>query len=256
MLNGKNLFDYLLTSSITKVNKSLKDLMIQAFFAGVFISFGAIGYFKMTGLTSDHGLGLFLGALIFPTGIIMITFFGAELFTSDTMAITGVFNRDFNIKKFTRMIFTVWLFNIIGAIFTGYAVSKAHILPAESIEKLIHVAEHKVTLPIPEMIWSAILCNIIVCAGVYMSYSVKEGISKTIILWFTITLFVLTGTEHSIANSFYLFAAQFLGAEITIGQIIYNLFFVSIGNMIGGMVIVSGLNFLIYRNKSLVNTYS
>jgi formate/nitrite transporter FocA (FNT family) len=65
------------------------------------------------------------------------------------------------------------------------------------------------------------------------------------VVWLAITVFVLTGTEHVVANMYYLFVAYFNGAEISLLQIFYSLSIAAIGNFIGGGIIVSGANYLL-----------
>jgi formate/nitrite transporter FocA (FNT family) len=97
---------------------------------------------------------------------------------------------------------------------------------------------------------SAILCNIIVCTGVWTAYAMNNIMAKLTTLWFIITVFVLSGTEHIIANMFYMFTSYFLGADLSFAGIGQNLLWVTIGNIIGGSVIVAGLNKLLRMSKT------
>ncbi len=100
-----------------------------------------------------------------------------------------------------------------------------------------------------ELLMSSILCNIIVSTSVCLAYSCREEIAKVVVVWLGITVFVLSGTEHVVANMYYLFVAYFAGGNITMGQISYNLLLVAIGNFIGGGIIVSGINYMLaYRD--------
>jgi formate/nitrite transporter FocA (FNT family) len=110
---------------------------------------------------------------------------------------------------------------------------------------VIEKAIHKVEMPIGELFFSGVLCNIIVSTGVCLAYSCKEEISRIIVVWLAITVFVLSGTEHVVANMYSLFTAYFAGADITLLGIAYSLSIVALGNFIGGGVIVSGINYLL-----------
>jgi len=114
---------------------------------------------------------------------------------------------------------------------------------------VIEKAVHKVHMPFVELFTSSILCNIIVCTGVCLAYSCKDEIAKIAALWFAIVVFVLSGTEHVVANMYYLFIGLFSGADIGIKDIFYNLAVSGIGNFIGGGIIVSGINYiLVFRD--------
>ena len=118
--------------------------------------------------------------------------------------------------------------------------------------KIIHTAEVKTSLSVTNLIFSAILCNIIVCTGVWAAYTMKHAGVKILVLWFVITVFALSGTEHVVANAYYMFTAYMLGADITFASIGYNLLYVTIGNLIGGAVVVTGINKLLIMKKSPV----
>ena len=95
----KALTEYILFQSKNKANKKVVILLIQGILAGMYISLGAIGYFKVATSVADKGLGAFLGALVFPFGIIAILLMQAELFTSDTMVMIAVYNKRTKFSK-------------------------------------------------------------------------------------------------------------------------------------------------------------
>ena len=78
----------------------------------------------------------------------------------------------------------------------------------------------------------------------------KAGV-KILVLWMVITVFALSGTEHVVANAYYMFTAYLLGADISFAGIGYNLMYVTIGNFIGGAVVITGLNKLIITKRRI-----
>lgn len=242
VFNVEQTSDYLVKSGKEKINKNIITLILQGFIAGLCIAFGAIGYYKIASLALDPGVGAFFAAAIFPIGIIAVMMLGAELFTSDTMVMMGVYNKKYSLLQALKVLIIVWIANLVGMFFISGLTSLSGIFTEEMMHKINHVAQVKTTMPFSQMIFSAILCNIIVCLGVWMAYAIQKLTAKIIVLWFMITVFVLSGTEHIIANMFYLFTAYFLGADISLGGIAYNFLWVTIGNFIGGGVIVVGVH--------------
>jgi len=243
------IFDYIVKAGKSKTEKNFRVIVIQGILAGMFIAMGAIGYFKLVAYTTDPGLGKFLGALIFPTGIIAILLLGSELFTSDCMAILSVYKKSVKLGRFMKMLITVLCANLVGAIIMAILSTGAGIFSHHMIEIVSKSAEVKTTMPIGQMFVSAILCNIIVCSGVMMAYSAKTVIGKIMAIWFPIAVFVLSGTEHIVANMFYLVMAFINGASITITGILTNFGVVALGNFIGGAIIIAGVNY--YLDKDL-----
>ncbi|TCK92693.1 formate/nitrite transporter [Natranaerovirga hydrolytica] len=246
----KALTDYILKQSRNKANKSFMILLVQGILAGMYVSLGAIGYFKIAANTIDPGLGSFLGALVFPLGIIAILLMQAELFTSDSMVMIAVYDKKTKFVKTLRILSLVIFANMIGAMFIAFMTQASGIFNEQVMGMVMEKSIQKVNLPIDQLLISGIMCNILVSTGVCLSYSCKDEIAKIIVVWFAITVFVLTGTEHVVANMYYLFTAYFAGAQISLAQIFYNLSIVAVGNFIGGGIIVSGINYVLaYKNN-------
>jgi formate/nitrite transporter len=241
----KALTEYILYQSKHKANKSFMILLVQGILAGMYISLGAIGYLKLAANTVDPGLGAFLGAFVFPLGIIAILLMQAELYTSDTMVMIAVYAGRTKINKIIRILLLIFVANLIGAIFAAFMTQTSGIFNENVMAFVIEKAIHKVNMPVGQLISSGILCNILVSTGVCLAYSCRDEISKIIVVWLAISVFILSGTEHVVANMYYLFIAYMGGADITLSNIFYHLFVVAIGNFIGGGIIVSGVNYLL-----------
>ncbi len=248
MKTFSEIIDYIVIAGKGKTEKKFRALALQGVLAGMFIAMGAIGYFKLIAYTADPGLGKFLGAFIFPTGIIAILLLGSELFTSDCMAILSVYKKSINIGSFLKMLITVLCANLVGAFLIALLSTGAGIFSEPMLEIIIESAVTKTTMPINQMFFSAILCNIIVCSGVMMAYGAKTVIGKIMAVWFPIAVFVLSGTEHIVANMFYLIMAFVNGANMTIVGILTSFGVVTLGNFIGGAIIIAGVNYYIDKD--------
>lgn len=245
----KALTEYILYQSKHKAQKKFYILLVQGILAGMYIAIGAIAYLKLSASLADTGLGSFLGALVFPVGIIAIILMQAELFTSDSMVMIAVYAGRTRIDKILKILLIIFGSNLIGAIIIAYMTKTSGIFGGQVMELVIDKALHKVHMPLGQLFISAILCNIIVSTGVCLAYSCREEISKVVVVWLAITVFVLSGTEHVVANMYYLFIAYFGGADITLANIAYNLIIAALGNFVGGGIIVSGANYLLaYRD--------
>jgi formate/nitrite transporter FocA (FNT family) len=168
------------------------------------------------------------------------------------MAILSVYKKSAKLNRFMTMLVTVLCANLIGAIIMSLLSTGAGIFSDHMLEIVFKSAVAKTSMPIGQMFISAILCNIIVCGGVMMAYSAKTVIGKIMAIWFPITLFVLSGTEHIVANMFYLTMAFVNGANITITGILTSFGVVTLGNFIGGALVIAGINY--YLDKDLNTT--
>ena len=253
----KETSDYIVSAGKKRLEKSTLTLILQGMLAGIFIGFGAIAYYKLASLAADPGLGAFLGSAIFPVGIIAILMLGSELFTSNTMMMMGVYNKQYRMHKVLKVLAIVLFANLLGMVVISALSSFSGIFTQAMTEKIIHAAEAKTSMSVTNLIVSAILCNMIVCTGVWAAYAMKHAGVKILVLWMVITVFALSGTEHVVANAYYMFTAYMLGADITFAGIGYNLLYVTIGNFIGGAVVITGINKLIIsKNRITVRTKS
>lgn len=241
----KALTDYILNLSKSKENKSLLKLILQGILAGMYISIGAIGYFKLAASIADPGLAAFLGAFVFPLGIIAVLLMQAELFTSNCLIMTAFYAGKTKVYKILKILGIVFLANLIGSIFIALLTNSSGIFNDQIMDLVIDKALTKAYMPFDKLFISSILCNIIVCTGICMAYSCKDEITKVVVLWLAILVFVLTGTEHVVANMYYLFTAYFGGANLTFLDILYNLSISALGNFIGGGIIVALINYII-----------
>lgn len=241
----KALTEYILHLSKDKANKSFLILLIQGILAGIYISMGAIAYFRIAASTADPGLGAFLGALVFPLGIIAVLLMQAELYTSDCMVMTAVYVRRTKIKSIFKILGLILICNVIGCIFVAYLTNASGIFNDKVMELVRDTAMKKAYMPFGRLLISGILCNIIVCTGVCLAYSCQNEMAKIAVLWLAITVFTISGTEHVVANAYYLFTAYFGGIGIELSDILYNLLISGLGNFIGGGIIVSGANYIL-----------
>jgi len=253
----KALTEYILYQSKHKADKKYYILLVQGILGGMYIALGAIGYLKLVASTVDPGLGAFLGALVFPMGIIAIMLMQAELFTSDSLVMVAVYSGRTKIHRIIFILVLILITNMIGGIFTALLTQASGIFSDQAMNLVIDKAVHKINMPMGQLFFSGVLCNILVSTGVCLAYSCRDEIAKVVVLWLAITVFVLSGTEHVVANMYYLFLAYFGGGDITIMEIIMNLLIVALGNFVGGGIIVSGVSYLlaykdIERDKSRV----
>src|SRR5690554_4364821 len=92
--------------------------------------------------------------------------------------------------------------------------------------------------------------NWLVCLGMFMGYTAKDTIGKCIGIWIPVMMFVTMGYEHSIANMFFIPAAIYTGADITWHDfLITNLVPSTLGNIVGGMLLVGCVYYYLFLKK-------
>ena len=270
---SEELADLLIHSSEHKVNQPYLKLALLGIMAGAFISLGAEASCAASYSIESTGLAKTLAGVIFPIGLMMITLVGGQLFTSSCMNITAVVDKKIKLSSMLVNLFLVYVTNFVGAILIAYAINScgelnysSGILGAYTIK----IAAAKLSLDFNTAIVSGILCNLLVCLAVLMAATAKDIIGKLFAIFFPIFLFIISGFEHSVANMYYIPAGIMAAANPTYVQkaieiyhvspqqieqfsyqnmLINNLLPVTIGNFIGGAVIISGFVYLINKTK-------
>lgn len=195
-----------------KANMPLGRLILLGIFAGMAIAGGGAASSVAMHTISNVGLARFLGGCIFPVGLMMIVFIGGELFTGDCLMIMGCIHKNLSIQKMIKVMVTVYLTNLIGAVLIAFLVYTSGqfdysggLLGAYTIK----VAAGKVNLSFGSAFSSGILCNIFVCAAVLMGTAAKDIAGKVWGIFFPIMAFVVSGYEHCVANMYYIPAGIF-----------------------------------------------
>lgn len=229
-------------SGVTKSMLSLPKMILLGLMAGAFIAFGgAASDVAMHGV-ADVGLARVVAGVIFPVGLMLVVFTGSELFTGNCLMIIDLlifFSGQLNYSN-----------GGLGAFTIKVALAKTTINPATAII-------------------SGILCNILVCLAIVMATGATDAIGKIFGVFFPICAFVVCGFEHCVANMFYIptgvmaamnpeyvaKAQELYGITAQQCQNLANLsgceslLFVTIGNIIGGMVFVGLPLYFAYIRK-------
>jgi formate/nitrite transporter len=130
-------------------------------------------------------------------------------------------------------------------------------------------ASGKTSLAFVPAVILGIMCNALVCLAVWMCYSARTTIDRVATLVPPIAAFVAAGFEHSIANTYFIPIGLFIKAGApdsfwtAIGKtptdfprltwenfLVGNLLPVTIGNMVGGSIMVAAVYWFIYLRKS------
>ncbi len=256
---------------VKKANSSAITLFFLAVLAGAFIALGAIFSTTVVSGTSSlpYGVTRLLAGITFSLGLILVVVGGAELFTGNNLIIMAWASKRISTKAVLRNWGIVYLGNFVGSILTALLMvfSRQHTFGSGAVgEVALKIAAAKVNLGFVQAIALGILCNALVCLAVWLTFSARTTMDKILAIVFPITAFVAAGFEHSIANMYFISYGMFikifdpqyvagLANPINLDGLTWQNFFlknllpVTIGNIIGGAVLVGAVYWLIYLAK-------
>ena len=256
-------------AGIKKANRSFSKTFVLAILAGAFIAFGAIFATTVTAeITLSPSFTKLIGGLAFSLGLILVIIGGAELFTGNNLIVMAWANKRIKTIQVLRNWSIVFFGNFIGAISIAVLMlfSLQYASGSGNIgSKALSIAETKCSLGFMQAIILGIFCNTLVCLAVWLCYSAKTTSGKILAILFPITAFVAAGFEHSIANMYFIpkalliksFATREFWASINASPEMYenltwdnfivnNLIPVTIGNIIGGAILVGFVYWFVY----------
>lgn len=222
-----------------KAASSFRKLLLLSFMAGVYISLGYLACLRISGSMPPElsGLGSFLGAGIFPVGLIAVLLAGGELVTGNMMVVTASWRqKTIGLPNLLRNLGIVTLGNLLGALCTAWFLGHVTGLTEGAyLAKTLAAAAGKVDVSVAAMFFSGIGCNLFVGLGVWLCYGAKSFSGKILAIWFPVTAFVAIGFQHVVANMFVIPAAIFSGASaLTWWDFLQNMAIVWLGNLVGG----------------------
>jgi formate/nitrite transporter len=261
-------------AGVRKAAMGAPATFILALLAGAFIALGAAFSTTVAAGTSGalpYGVTRLLAGLAFSLGLILVVVGGAELFTGNNLLVMAWASGKVTTGRLLRNWAIVYLGNFVGAVataalvyfggqytFGGGAVGAAALATAHA----------KTGLGFGQAVALGVLCNGLVCLAVWLSYSGRSTADKILSVVPPVTAFVAAGFEHSVANMYFVPAGLLIraGAPESFwsavgkmagdypgltwqGFLVYNLLPVTLGNVLGGAVLVGAVYWFVYLRK-------
>lgn len=242
---------------VTKAQTDALTLFVLAILAGAFISLGGLFF---TVVVTDSGLGWgvtrLFGGGAFSLGLILVVLAGAELFTGNNLLAVAWASRLIGTGAVFRNWCIVYAGNVAGCLATVALVVWGDIdrLGGGAVERTaLQIAQAKIELGWGTAFARGILCNALVCLAVWLAMGGRTAADKILAILFPITAFVAIGFEHSIANWFFLPYAYCLAPDVgvSLAGAARNLSASTLGNIVGGTLLVAGVYWLAYRRNEV-----
>lgn len=244
-----------------KMQLSIPKMLVLGFMAGMYIAFGALGSQVAAVSIAAPSVGKLVGAIVFSVGLMMVLCAGSELFTGNCLMIIPVLEKKGSLRLMLRNWLFVYIGNFIGGLFIAFAADYSGVyslFDSRLAASVVSIAAGKASLSFTDALIKGILCNILVCVAVWISFAATEQAGKILGLMPPIIVFVLCGFEHSVANMYFLPAGMLASHTYGIGAagltmnsfLIGNLLPVTLGNIIGGSFVVGCGYWFAFLRKS------
>jgi formate/nitrite transporter len=238
--------------------------------AGIFVALGAqFATFVTSDSTLHFGLTSLIAGVVFSLGLILVETAGAELFTGNNLNILGYLSSRITTWELLRIWVIVYIGNFMGSLLMVFLMYKTHqfeFFHNMVGAKALLIAHKKVNLSFTEALARGVLCNALVCLNAWLCYSGRTLADKVLSVIFPIGGFVASGFEHCVANMYFIpmgmvlrknpavvaAAEKMAGKSLDLslltwkGFFIHNLVPVTLGNIVGGVILIGIVFWFIY----------
>lgn len=227
-------------AKVTLLNNHFGKYFLRAVMAGFFI-IAAMIFSNVVGAVFSGEApywGKFLSAIVFALAVLLISMIGGELFTGNNFVMAfGAFDKAVSWKDVGKVWGISYIGNFVGCLILGVVFALAG--AAGTSEYCAAFIPNKLSLPVGEMFFRAVLCNFFVCLGVLCGIKIKDEAAKVLMIILCIAAFVISGFEHCIANMGNFAVAYILNPDLSLLAMLRNMVVVTIGNIIGGALVLA-----------------
>jgi len=244
---AQKLIEWCMAKSLLPVDR----LVVLGLMAGFFIALGGAFFTAVVvELSLSHGPSRLLGGVAFCTGLLLVGMSGAELSTGNCLMFAARLACRLTFVTVTRNLLISYAANAAGALVLVLLVWRTGLLDGQHGRVAASIAEAKMNLSFEQAFFRGILCNALVCLAVWMMLAGRTIPSKLTGLLFPISAFIAIGFEHSVANM-YLLPAGLLSGAGSPGAALSNLIAVTLGNLVGGILVALAFSMAYLRGQGL-----
>jgi formate/nitrite transporter len=248
-------------------------VLTLAVLAGAFIALGATFSTTVSAGTIGvlpFGVVRLLAGVVFCLGLILVVVGGAELFTGNALISLAWASGTVTTREVLRNWAIVYAGNFLGALATAVLLylSAQYTFGGGAVGlAALEIARAKTALGFLQAVSLGILCNALVCLAVWLCLGARSTTDKILAIVFPISAFVAAGFEHSIANMYFIPIGLLIKTDTAflaaLGKgaadyanltwtnfFIVNLLPVTLGNLIGGVVLVGLVYWFIYLREA------
>ena len=191
--------------------------VISGILAGISISIGGTVFLLCDSKTA--------GAIFFSVGLFSVCVFGFSLFTG---RVCYVFDQD---RSYAMKLPLIWVGNLIGSLLTAFLELQTRLAP-QLTEKAGSISQAKLGQGLLSAFILAVFCDIMIYIAVEGYRNIPHETGKYLAVFFGVTVFVLCGFEHCVANMYY-----FTVGKAWSGTAVLYLLVMTAGNAAGGVLI-------------------
>jgi formate/nitrite transporter FocA (FNT family) len=237
------ILERVLSDAESEVDRPLPALALSGLAAGLTMGFTGLGVAASFAAFGHGPWQHFAAYLIYPIGFVAVIIGRQQLYTENTLyPVALVLDRHEYLRRTLVLWTVVFWANIAGVIVFAALVTKTHALPHDIQQQLAALGSHAVDRTFAYAFFSGIVGGWLIALVAWLLDGTDGGVSMIVLIWLLTFLVGLAGLAHCIASSAEILAAVMAG-RAGLGEYALWLTAATIGNTVGGVVIVALLNY-------------
>ena len=226
-----------------ELKRSSTGLALSGLAAGLGMGLTGLGSAAVLAEVGDGVAHYLLAALLYPLGFIVVIVGRAQLFTENTLfPVVLVLDRRRHLGNTLRLWAVVFLANVVGALLFAILMIKAGAVSADVAGALSRLGSKTVQGGFVHLFWAGVAGGWIIALMAWLVTASRFTIGQIALVYLMTFVVGAAGLAHCIAGSTEALSAVLTG-QVPVGTYMVWLLAATLGNTIGGVVIVSLLNY-------------
>lgn len=240
---AREIFQHVEDNAHDEVRRSPHALAFSGFAGGITMGLTGLGVASALAALPQTPNREFLAYLLYPIGFIAVIIGRAQLFTENTLyPVALILSERRHIVDTLRLWSVVFTFNILGAIAFSALAILTDALPAGVHKELVQLGIAGSQAGFSHVFWSGVIGGWLIALVAWMVTASHWTIGQIAVIWLLTFVVGIGHFAHCIASSGEIMSAVF-GGQISFGHYLHWLALATAGNILGGVFIVTLLNF-------------
>ncbi|HET9282020.1 MAG TPA: formate/nitrite transporter family protein [Candidatus Angelobacter sp.] len=241
--NAEQILEQVLENGREELARSIAGLLFSGFAGGISMGLTGLGVALAISYLGDGPIQEFFSFFFYPIGFIVVIIGRAQLFTENTLfPVVLALDERGHVLKTLRLWAAVFVSNVAGAVFFGWLIMKTGALPHNFADAFAGLGLKAAAGHFTLIFAKAVIGGWLIALVAWMVSASHWTIGQIAVIWM-LTFIVGAGHfSHCIASSAEIFGAV-LSGHLQFSNYFQWLLPATLGNIVGGVAIVSLLNY-------------
>jgi formate/nitrite transporter FocA (FNT family)/protein-disulfide isomerase len=253
--SADEIFQRVVATADEEFSRSNRLLFLSGLTAGFVMSLSFLGTAALTALVSgDSGSSSAIGYLLYPLGFIAVALGSYQLFTENTLTpVTLVMTRIASVPALLRVWGVVFVPNVIGAGASAYVLANTGVFSPEAAAVAHELGAHFFSLSWADVFWKGVFAGSLIAGMVWLIHAARDTAARVLLVFIITYTVAAAGLAHCIVSSAETLYVVFSG-DATLAEFLFGFLIpATLGNTVGGVVLVALLNYSQTRDRRIKN---